>query len=133
MAFAQRRFADMTVGERPRAPARNDVQKCGGGDWPMKLNFRAAVLTGPNETPRIEAVEAEPPRTGEVLVRIAAAGLCHTDPEVTEGQPVYPTPIVLGRKATGTIAAVGPQRRSRPGRPETGPAIQSVIVFGGAA
>lgn len=57
---------------------------------------------------RIETVEAEQPRFGEVLVRIAAAGLCHTDLEVIEGQLAYPTPIVLGHEAAGTIAAVGP-------------------------
>jgi S-(hydroxymethyl)glutathione dehydrogenase/alcohol dehydrogenase len=74
----------------------------------MRLSFRAAVLTAPGEALRIETVEAEPPRAGEVLVRIAAAGLCHTDFEVIEGQLVYPMPIVLGHEAAGTIAAVGP-------------------------
>ena len=74
----------------------------------MTLRFRAAVLTEPGKTLHVETVEAEPPRAGEVLVRIAAAGLCHTDLEVIEGQLVYPMPIVLGHEAAGTIAAVGP-------------------------
>jgi S-(hydroxymethyl)glutathione dehydrogenase / alcohol dehydrogenase len=74
----------------------------------MPLRFRAAVLTAAGEALRIETVEAEPPRAGEVLVRIAAAGLCHTDLEVIEGQLAYPMPIVLGHEAAGTIAAVGP-------------------------
>jgi S-(hydroxymethyl)glutathione dehydrogenase/alcohol dehydrogenase len=74
----------------------------------MTLSFRAAVLSGPGERLRIETVEAEAPRAGEVLVRIAAAGLCHTDLEVIEGQLVYPMPIVLGHEAAGVIAAVGP-------------------------
>jgi S-(hydroxymethyl)glutathione dehydrogenase / alcohol dehydrogenase len=74
----------------------------------MTLSFRAAVLTAPGGPLRIETIEAEHPRTGEVLVHIAAAGLCHTDLEVIEGQLVYPMPIVPGHEAAGTIAAVGP-------------------------
>jgi S-(hydroxymethyl)glutathione dehydrogenase / alcohol dehydrogenase len=74
----------------------------------MTLSFRAAVLSGPGQTLRIETVEAEQPRAGEVLVQVAAAGLCHTDLEVIEGQLVYPMPIVLGHEAAGVIASVGP-------------------------
>jgi S-(hydroxymethyl)glutathione dehydrogenase / alcohol dehydrogenase len=74
----------------------------------MTLRFRAAVLTAPGEKLRIETVEAGQPRVGEVFVRIGAAGLCHTDLEVIEGQLAYPMPIVLGHEAAGTIAAVGP-------------------------
>jgi S-(hydroxymethyl)glutathione dehydrogenase/alcohol dehydrogenase len=74
----------------------------------MTLSFRAAVLISPGEKLRIETVEAEQPRAGEVLVRIGAAGLCHTDLEVIEGQLVYPMPIVLGHEAAGVISAVGP-------------------------
>ena len=74
----------------------------------MTLRFRAAVLIAPGEKLRVETVEAEPPRAGEVLVRIGAAGLCHTDLEVIEGQLAYPMPIVLGHEAAGTVTAVGP-------------------------
>ena len=74
----------------------------------MTLRFRAAVLSEAGRKLRIETVEAEQPRAGEVLVRIAAAGLCHTDLEVIQGQLVYPMPIVLGHEAAGIIAAVGP-------------------------
>jgi S-(hydroxymethyl)glutathione dehydrogenase/alcohol dehydrogenase len=74
----------------------------------MTLKFRAAVLSEAGRKLRIEMVEAEQPRAGEVLVRIAAAGLCHTDLEVIQGQLVYPMPIVLGHEAAGIIAAVGP-------------------------
>src|SRR4051812_21416354 len=78
------------------------------GDFPMTLRFRAAVLAEPGKQLRVETVDAEPPRMGEVLVRVAAAGLCHTDLEVIEGQLVYPMPIVLGHEAAGVVAAVGP-------------------------
>jgi S-(hydroxymethyl)glutathione dehydrogenase/alcohol dehydrogenase len=72
------------------------------------FSFRAAVLTAPGERLRIETVQADAPRPGEVLVRIGAAGLCHTDLEVIEGQLIYPIPIVLGHEAARTIAAAGP-------------------------
>ncbi|HET6183095.1 MAG TPA: Zn-dependent alcohol dehydrogenase [Acetobacteraceae bacterium] len=72
------------------------------------MEVRAAVLHAPGEALRIETIELAPPQPGEVLVRIGAAGLCHTDLEVIEGQLVYPMPIVLGHEAAGTIAAVGP-------------------------
>lgn len=82
------------------------------------MECRAAVLHAPGEPMRIETVEVAPPRPGEVLVRIAAAGLCHTDLEVIEGQLVYPMPIVLGHEAAGTIAEVGPGvDRARVGQP----------------
>ena len=73
----------------------------------MTLRFRAAVLSEAGRKLGIETVEAEQPRAGEVLVRIAAAGLCHTDLEVIQGQLVYPMPIVLGHEAAGIIASVG--------------------------
>jgi S-(hydroxymethyl)glutathione dehydrogenase/alcohol dehydrogenase len=71
----------------------------------MTLRFRAAVLSEAGRKLRIETIEAEQPRAGEVLLRIGAAGLCHTDLEVIQGQLVYPMPIVLGHEAAG---AVGP-------------------------
>jgi Zn-dependent alcohol dehydrogenase len=81
-------------------------------DAPMEampgLRFRAAVLEAPGQRLTIETVDARPPGVGVVLVRIAAAALCHTDLEVITGQLVYPMPIVLGHEAAGIIAAVGP-------------------------
>jgi S-(hydroxymethyl)glutathione dehydrogenase/alcohol dehydrogenase len=74
----------------------------------MTLSFQAAVLHGPGQKLQIQTVETDGPGPGEVLVRIGAAGLCHTDLEVIEGQLAYPMPIVLGHEAAGTIAAVGP-------------------------
>lgn len=92
-----------------RQASRRLVAHSGGeGDLAVTLRFQAAVLAAPGERLRIETVEAEQPRAGEVLIRVGAAGLCHTDLEVIEGQLVYPMPIVLGHEAAGTISAVGP-------------------------
>lgn len=79
------------------------------------MEFRAAVLTAPGSPMTIETVEIGSLRPDEVLVRVGAAGLCHTDLEVIDGQLEFPTPIVLGHEAAGTIEEVGsgvdPSRR----------------------
>jgi S-(hydroxymethyl)glutathione dehydrogenase/alcohol dehydrogenase len=71
------------------------------------MKFRAAVLHRPRERLTIETVESLPLKPGDVLVRIRATSLCHTDLEVIEGQLATPTPIVLGHEAAGTIAEIG--------------------------
>jgi len=71
------------------------------------MRFRAAVLHRPGEALRVETVQLGALRPEDVLVRIRAASLCHTDLEVIEGQLVYPMPIVLGHEAAGTVEALG--------------------------
>jgi len=57
---------------------------------------------------RIQEVELEPPGPGEVLVRVAAAGLCHSDLSVINGDRPRPLPMVLGHEAAGVVEEVGP-------------------------
>jgi alcohol dehydrogenase len=57
---------------------------------------------------RIEEIELDPPRHGEVLVRIAAAGLCHSDLSVINGDRPRPMPMALGHEAAGVVQALGP-------------------------
>jgi alcohol dehydrogenase len=56
----------------------------------------------------IEAVELDAPGAGEVLVKIAAAGLCHSDLSVINGDRPRPTPMLLGHEAAGIVEALGP-------------------------
>ena len=56
----------------------------------------------------IEQVELDDPGYGEVLVRIAAAGLCHSDLSVIDGNRPRPTPMVLGHEAAGVVEKLGP-------------------------
>jgi len=72
------------------------------------MKFKAAILHRTGEALRIETVDAEPRAPDDVVVRIGATSLCHTDLEVIDGQLPYPLPIVLGHEAAGTIEAVGP-------------------------
>src|ERR1700759_251786 len=73
----------------------------------MPLRYRAAVLHEARSPLRIEPVEAAPLGASDVLVRVRAAGLCHTDLEVIDGSLRYPMPIVLGHEAAGVVEAVG--------------------------
>src|SRR5258708_28624137 len=71
------------------------------------LSYRAAVLHAPQTAMRIETVTAAALKPTDVLVRLRAAGLCHTDLEVIEGSLRYPMPIVLGHEAAGVVEDVG--------------------------
>jgi S-(hydroxymethyl)glutathione dehydrogenase/alcohol dehydrogenase len=59
----------------------------------------------------IETITATDLQPTDVLVRIRAAGLCHTDLEVIEGSLRYPMPIVLGHEAAGIVEQVGSAAR----------------------
>ena len=82
----------------------------------MTLSYRAAVLHAPHTPMSIETVTAAALKPTDVLVRIRAAGLCHTDLEVIEGSLRYPLPIVLGHEAAGVVEQVGAAARGvKPG------------------
>ena len=57
---------------------------------------------------RIEQLELDPPGPGEVLVRIRAAGLCHSDLSVINGDRPRPMPMALGHEAAGIVEELGP-------------------------
>jgi S-(hydroxymethyl)glutathione dehydrogenase/alcohol dehydrogenase len=73
----------------------------------MNLQYEAAVLHQARSALVIEQVNATALAPADVLVRIRAAGLCHTDLEVIDGSLRYPMPIVLGHEAAGVIVEVG--------------------------
>jgi S-(hydroxymethyl)glutathione dehydrogenase/alcohol dehydrogenase len=68
---------------------------------------KAAVLRRTNTPMAIEMVNVGPVMQGDVLVRIRAASLCHTDLEAIEGAIAIQLPAVLGHEAAGEIAEVG--------------------------
>ncbi len=78
----------------------------------MTLQYRAAVLHAAQTPLSIETVTAANLKPTDVLVRVRAAGLCHTDLEVVEGSLRYPMPIVLGHEAAGVVERVGAAARS---------------------
>lgn len=71
------------------------------------MEFQAAVLHETDTPLRIERVCLGALQPTDVLVRIHASGLCHTDLEVIQGSLGYPLPIVLGHEGAGVAEAVG--------------------------
>lgn len=72
------------------------------------MKIRAAVLREPGTAVRVEEVELDPPRAGEVLVRVAAVGVCHSDVLLADGSLGQGRwPMVLGHEGAGVVEAVG--------------------------
>lgn len=73
--------------------------------------MRAAVFYEPHEPLRLENVPEPELEAGEILVKVAACGLCHTDLHyIDHGTPtVKKPPLILGHEATGTVAQLGPE------------------------
>lgn len=69
--------------------------------------MRAAVLHEPGRPLAIEDVELDPPKRGEVRVKVAAAGICHSDLHVMKGEWRTDLPIVLGHEGAGIVEEVG--------------------------
>ncbi len=69
--------------------------------------MRAAVLPAPGEPLRVEQIRLPRPRRGEILVRVSACGVCHTDLHVIKGEVAFPTPAVLGHEISGTVVELG--------------------------
>ena len=69
--------------------------------------MKAAVLHAPRQAMTIENVSIEKPGRREVLLRTAAAGLCHSDLHFIEGSYPTPVPAVLGHESAGVVEAVG--------------------------
>jgi NDMA-dependent alcohol dehydrogenase len=80
----------------------------------MKIN--AAVLHKPHSPFVIEELTLDEPRHGEVLVKIAASGVCHSDYHLVSGATQHPLPVVPGHEGAGVVEAVGPGvMRVKPG------------------
>ena len=72
---------------------------------------------------KIRNVELDPPGAGEVLIRVHAAGLCHSDLSVISGDRPRPVPMVLGHESAGEVLECGP------GVTDLAPGDRVVLVF----
>jgi S-(hydroxymethyl)glutathione dehydrogenase / alcohol dehydrogenase len=70
--------------------------------------MRAAVLQQSGQPVTIEEVRLDPPRAGEVRVRILASGVCHSDLHVRDGEWPRTGPFVIGHEGAGVVEALGP-------------------------
>lgn len=71
------------------------------------MQITAAVLRSRSGAFELETVEIEAPRAGEVLVRVVATGVCHTDMVMRDQDLPTPQPVVLGHEGAGVVERVG--------------------------
>lgn len=71
------------------------------------MEIRAAVTNGKDENFSIETIELSEPKNNEILVRVVASGVCHTDAVAREQQVPVPLPAVLGHEGAGIVEKVG--------------------------
>jgi Zn-dependent alcohol dehydrogenase len=71
------------------------------------MRITAAVLYDVNKPYSIETVELDPPRRGEVLIKVGAAGVCRSDLHFQKGEASIALPAVLGHEGSGTVQSVG--------------------------
>jgi S-(hydroxymethyl)glutathione dehydrogenase/alcohol dehydrogenase len=72
------------------------------------MKIKAAVFYEPGVPFKVETLDLEEPRAGEVLVKVAAVGVCHSDWHLMTGATKHPLPVVPGHEGAGVVAAMGP-------------------------
>jgi len=77
------------------------------GTRQLHRQMRAAVVRGAGGPFVVEELRDPEPRAGEVLLEVAACGVCHTDLHVHDGSVPFPFPCVLGHEVSGRLLAVG--------------------------
>src|SRR5436189_5196753 len=99
----------------PCRPPRGAPQRCGSymphpSRYSQELmqTMLAAVLDSAPGGLRVEEIPVPEPRANEILVKVHACGVCHTDLHVMKAEVAFPTPAVMGHEVTGTVAALGP-------------------------
>ncbi|GAB4513680.1 MAG: Zn-dependent alcohol dehydrogenase [Anaerolineae bacterium] len=71
------------------------------------MQIQAALLEKANQPFKIETLVLADPQEGEVLVRMAACGVCHSDYHLLTGTTRHPMPVVCGHEGAGVVEAVG--------------------------
>ncbi len=71
------------------------------------MKMKAAILWGLDQEWSVEDVELDDPNEGEVMIKLAASGLCHSDEHLATGDIPIPFPVVGGHEGAGVIHKVG--------------------------
>ena len=88
------------------------------------MQIKAAVFRDASRKPSFETLEMSGPAPGEVLVRLVATGVCHTDAKAAGPESFSPRPVVLGHEGAGVVEAVGQ------GVSKVAPGDHVVMTFG---
>jgi S-(hydroxymethyl)glutathione dehydrogenase/alcohol dehydrogenase len=73
----------------------------------LTVKTKAAILWETNSPWSVEEIELDPPKAGEVLVKMAASGLCHSDEHLVTGDLPFELPIIGGHEGAGVVEEVG--------------------------
>ena len=73
------------------------------------MKTKAAVLWELHKPWSVEEIELDPPKAGEVLVKMVASGMCHSDEHLVTGDLPFALPIIGGHEGAGIVEAVGPE------------------------
>ncbi|HEY1281339.1 MAG TPA: NDMA-dependent alcohol dehydrogenase [Acidimicrobiales bacterium] len=71
------------------------------------MKTKAAVLWEVGKDWSVEEIELDPPKAGEVLVKLAASGMCHSDEHLVTGDLPFALPIIGGHEGAGVVQEVG--------------------------
>jgi len=82
-----------------------------------RMKTKAAILWEQGQPWSVEEVELDAPKEDEVLVKLTATGLCHSDDHARTGDMRIATPVIGGPEGAGVIAEVGPGEAPGAGRP----------------
>ncbi|HEY7487106.1 MAG TPA: NDMA-dependent alcohol dehydrogenase [Streptosporangiaceae bacterium] len=93
------------------APRARDARRTEGPREALRLTTRAAVARGPHIGWEIAELRLDEPKAHEVRVKFHAAGLCHSDDHITQGDARPRFPIVGGHEGAGVVESVGPDVR----------------------
>ncbi|XP_021511461.1 alcohol dehydrogenase 1-like [Meriones unguiculatus] len=72
------------------------------------ITCRAAIAWTANAPMSIEKIEVDPPKAGEVRIKIISSGICGTDNHILEGKNKVPLPAILGHEGAGVVESIGP-------------------------
>ncbi|HEY8168638.1 MAG TPA: zinc-binding dehydrogenase [Candidatus Limnocylindrales bacterium] len=93
----------------------------------MTSAMRGVVFSGPGRPLTIEDLVLDPPGPGEVGVRMAASGVCHSDLHVIDGQWQRPSDCVLGHEGAAVVESLGPGVAER--FPDLAPGVLVVLAW----
>jgi aryl-alcohol dehydrogenase len=97
------------VGGRKSPPVVKDPLRVGRIGWDRlhRMDIQAAVTQSKGAPFEIRRISLDDPRADEILVRVAACGICHTDLIIRDQWYPVPLPAVLGHEGAGVVEAVG--------------------------
>lgn len=71
------------------------------------VQAKAVVFRGQDSTIEVETITVKQPGPGEVMIKVGACGVCHSDLSVTNGTVPLPAPVILGHEGAGVVVQVG--------------------------